>query len=182
MWNQVRAPRVAARPHRISPIGGGIPRVVLSQATRSEENLGVGLTGAVPIGNSHIRTLHCCVQYDSRNNYSVVYSRGSRNSVNPRMSLCPARVWFRDSANVSPSSAEIPKRKPIRWSPKWIKIQFSWGTKRWLMDRYPLHRQFILAHGKLMPVKLGCRRIDLLTGFRHWVRFIFYFLESTFHL
>ena len=52
MWNQVRAPRVAARPHRISPIGGGIPRVVLSQATRSEENLGVGLTGAVPIGNS----------------------------------------------------------------------------------------------------------------------------------
>ena len=88
------------------------------------------------------------------------------------------------------------------------------------MDRYPLHQQFIPAHGKLMPVKLGgrcidlltgtweinagqirgplesiyrpahgklmlvkigCRRIDLLTGFQHWVRFIFYFLESTFH-
>ena len=59
----------------------------------------------------HIGTLHCCVQYGSRNNYSVVYGRGSWNSVNPRMSLCPARVWFQDSANVSPSSAEIPKRK-----------------------------------------------------------------------
>ena len=32
------------------------------------------------------------------------------------------------------------------------------------MDRYPLHRQFIPAHGKLTPVKLGCRPIDLLTG------------------
>ena len=59
----------------------------------------------------HIGTLHCCVQYSSRNNYSVVYGRGSRNSVNPRMSLCPARVRFWDSANVSPSSAGIPKRK-----------------------------------------------------------------------
>ena len=29
------------------------------------------------------------------------------------------------------------------------------------MDRYPLHRQFIPAHGKLTPVKLGCRPIDL---------------------
>ena len=32
------------------------------------------------------------------------------------------------------------------------------------MDRYPLHQQFIPAHGKLTPVKLGCRPIDLLTG------------------
>ena len=32
------------------------------------------------------------------------------------------------------------------------------------MDRYPLHRQFIPAYGKLTPVKLGCRTIDLLTG------------------
>ena len=32
------------------------------------------------------------------------------------------------------------------------------------MDRYALHRQFIPAHGKLMPVKLGGRCIDLLTG------------------
>ena len=32
------------------------------------------------------------------------------------------------------------------------------------MDQYPLHRQFIPAHGKLTPVKLGCRPIDLLTG------------------
>ena len=32
------------------------------------------------------------------------------------------------------------------------------------MDRYPLHRQFIPAHGKLMPVKLGGWCIDLLTG------------------
>ena len=32
------------------------------------------------------------------------------------------------------------------------------------MERYPLHRQFIPAHGKLMPVKLGGRCIDLLTG------------------
>ena len=169
----------------------------------------------------HIGTLHCCVQYSSRNNYSVVNGRGSRNSVNPRMSLCPARVWFRDSANVSPSSAGIPKRKPMRRSPKWIAFLFSWGTEHWLMDRYPLHRQFIPAHGKLMPVKLGgrcinlstgtweinagqirgpvqwfikpahgklmqvklgCLRINLLTGFWHWVRFILYFLESTFHL
>ena len=34
------------------------------------------------------------------------------------------------------------------------------------MDRYYLlHRQFRPAHVKLMPVKLGGRRIDLLTGF-----------------
>ena len=32
------------------------------------------------------------------------------------------------------------------------------------MDWYPLHRQFIPAHGKLMPVKLGARCIDLSTG------------------
>ena len=32
------------------------------------------------------------------------------------------------------------------------------------MDRYPLHRQLILAHGKLTPVKLVGRRIDLSTG------------------
>ena len=32
------------------------------------------------------------------------------------------------------------------------------------MDRYPLHRQFIPAHGKFTPVELGGRRIDLLTG------------------
>ena len=32
------------------------------------------------------------------------------------------------------------------------------------MDRYSLHRQFILAHGKLMPVKLGGRCINLSTG------------------
>ena len=32
------------------------------------------------------------------------------------------------------------------------------------MDRYPLHQQFIPAHGKLMPVKLGGRCIDLSTG------------------
>ena len=32
------------------------------------------------------------------------------------------------------------------------------------MDWYPLHRQFIPAHGKLTPVKLGGRWIDLLTG------------------
>ena len=61
----------------------------------------------------HIGTLHCSVRYGSRNNYSVVYSRGSRNSVNPQMSLCSARVQFRDSANVSPSSAGIPKRKHL---------------------------------------------------------------------
>ena len=43
-------------------------------------------------------------------------------------------------------------------------MQFSWGIERWLMDRYPLHWQFILAHGKLTPVKLGGRCIDLSTG------------------
>ena len=32
------------------------------------------------------------------------------------------------------------------------------------MDRYPLHRQFIPAHGKLTLVKLGGRCIDLSTG------------------
>ena len=30
---------------------------------------------------------------------------------------------------------------------------------------YPLHQQFRLAHGKLMPVKLGGWHIDLLTCF-----------------
>ena len=44
------------------------------------------------------------------------------------------------------------KRKPMCRSPKWIKMQFSSRTERWLMDRYPLHQQFIPAHGKLMPV------------------------------
>ena len=28
------------------------------------------------------------------------------------------------------------------------------------MDRHPLHQQFIPAHGKLMPVKLGGRCIN----------------------
>ena len=51
MWNQVHAPAVAARPHRISPIGGGIPQEMISQATRLDENFSVGLTSAVPIGN-----------------------------------------------------------------------------------------------------------------------------------
>ena len=32
------------------------------------------------------------------------------------------------------------------------------------MDRYPLHRQFIPAHGKFTPVELGGRCIDLSTG------------------
>ena len=32
------------------------------------------------------------------------------------------------------------------------------------MDWYPLHREFIPAHGKLMPDKLGGGCIDLLTG------------------
>ena len=42
------------------------------------------------------------------------------------------------------------------------------------MDRYyPLHRRFRPAHRKRMPVKLRGRHIDLLTGFRCWVRFIF---------
>ena len=119
----------------------------------------------------HIGTLHCSVRYGSRNNYSVVYGMGSWNSVNLRMSLCSARVRFQDSANVSPSSAGIPKRKHLfpkketnAPSPKWIKMQFSWGTEHWLMDRYPLHWKFILAHGKLMPVKLGGWCIDLSTG------------------
>ena len=117
--------------------------------------------------DSHIGTLHCSVQYDSRNNYSVVYGRGSRNSVNPRMSLCPARVRFQDSANVSPSSAGIPKRKCLfpkkETNAPATKMKFSWGTERWLMDRYPLHQQFIPAHGKLMPVKLWGRCINLST-------------------
>ena len=116
----------------------------------------------------HIGTLHCCVQYGSRNNYSVVYGRGSRNSVNPRMSLWPARVRFRDSANVSPSSAGIPKRKCLfpkkETNAPVTKMKFSWGTECWLMDRYPLHQQFIPAHGKLMLVKLWGRCIDLSTG------------------
>ena len=77
---------------------------------------GVAL-GAASMGpgthSKHIGTLHCCVQYGSRNNYSVVYGRGSRNSVNLQMSLCPARVRFRDSANVSPSSAGIPKKEMV---------------------------------------------------------------------
>ena len=75
-----------------------------------------------------------CVQYGSRNNYSVVYGRGSRNSVNPQMSLCPARVRFRDSANVSPSSAGIPKRKCLfpkkETNAPVTKMKFSWGTER----------------------------------------------------
>ena len=66
------------------------------------------------------------------------------------------------------------KRKAIRQSPKWMKIQFSWGMEHWFMDRYyPLHRRFRPAHRKRMPVKLRGRHIDLLTGFRCWVRFIF---------
>jgi hypothetical protein len=52
IWNQDLAPGVAASPQRISPIGGGIPRETISQATRSVENLGVGQIDAVPIGNS----------------------------------------------------------------------------------------------------------------------------------
>ena len=32
------------------------------------------------------------------------------------------------------------------------------------MDRYPLHRQFIPAHGKFTPVELGGRCIGLSTG------------------
>ena len=32
------------------------------------------------------------------------------------------------------------------------------------MDQYPLHRQFIPAHGKFTPVELGGWCIDLLTG------------------
>ena len=43
-------------------------------------------------------------------------------------------------------------------------MQFSWGMERWLMDQYPLHEQFIQAHGKFTPVKLGGWCIDLSTG------------------
>ena len=32
------------------------------------------------------------------------------------------------------------------------------------MDRYPLHRQFIPAHGKFTPVELGGRCIELSTS------------------
>ena len=63
-----------------------------------------------------------------------MYGRGSRNSVNPRMSLCFARVQFRDSANVSPSSAGIPKRKWLfpkkETNAPVTKMKFSWGTER----------------------------------------------------
>ena len=55
-------------------------------------------------------------------------------SVSPRMSLCPARVWFRDSANVSPSSAGIPKRKCLfpkkETNAPVTKMKFSRGTER----------------------------------------------------
>ena len=51
MWNQLRAPAVAARPKRISPIGGGNSLAVDPQATRSVENLGVGVNDARVIGN-----------------------------------------------------------------------------------------------------------------------------------
>ena len=51
------------------------------------------------------------VQFKEQLQCSVVYRTGSQNSVNPRISLCSARVRFRDSANVSPSSAGLPKRK-----------------------------------------------------------------------
>ena len=61
----------------------------------------------------HIETLHCTVLYSSRNNYNVVYHTCSQNSVNSQMSLCSARVRFQDSANVSPSSAGLPKRKDL---------------------------------------------------------------------
>ena len=71
--------------------------------------------GHLPRMGFQIGTLHCSERYGSRNNYSVVYSTGSWNSVNLRMSLCSARVRFRDSANVSPSSVGIPKRKPMCW-------------------------------------------------------------------
>ena len=66
--------------------------------------------------------------------------------MNLRMSLCSARVRFRDSANVSPSSAGIPKRKHL----------FPKKETNALIYRP--------THGKLMPVKLGGRCIDLLTG------------------
>lgn len=51
MWNQVRAPGVAARPKRISPIGGGDSAAVDAQARRSVENLGAGVNDARFIGN-----------------------------------------------------------------------------------------------------------------------------------
>ena len=66
--------------------------------------------------------------------------------MNLRMSLCSARVRFRDSANVSPYSAGIPKRKHL--FPK-------------KETNVPIYRP---AHGILMPVKLGGWCIDLLTG------------------
>lgn len=52
IWNQVRAPGVAARPNRISPTGGGNPVAVNAQARRSVEYLGTGLNDAKFIGNS----------------------------------------------------------------------------------------------------------------------------------
>ena len=124
-------------------------------------------------------TLYCTVQFKEQLRCSVVYRTGSQNSVNPWMSLCSARVRFRDSANVSPSSAGLPKiniyfqkRKPMCQSPKWMKMQFSWGTEHWFMDQYYLlHLQFRSAHGKLTLVKLGGWCINLLTGFQHWVIF-----------
>ena len=61
---------MAARPHRISPIGGGIPREVSSQATKSEENLGVGLIGAVPIGNSSALSILPASEPEASSNWS----------------------------------------------------------------------------------------------------------------
>ena len=96
-------------PHMVgSRLLGGSPSALYSDVVASRSPSPVKETTT-----AHIGTLHCCVQYSSRNNYSVVYGRGSRNSVNPQMSLCPARVRFRESANVSPSSAGIPKRKRL---------------------------------------------------------------------
>jgi len=51
MWNQLQAPAVAARPKHISPIGGGNSLAVDPQATRSIENLGVGVNDTRVIGN-----------------------------------------------------------------------------------------------------------------------------------
>ena len=51
MWNQVQAPGVAARPKRMSPIGGGDSATVDAQARRSVENLGAGVNDTRFIGN-----------------------------------------------------------------------------------------------------------------------------------
>ena len=58
-------------------------------------------------------TLYCMVQFKEKLQCSIVYHTGSQNSVNLRMSLCSSRVQFRDSANVSPSSAGLPKKKHL---------------------------------------------------------------------